>query len=62
MISEYFQRLIKHRGPLSEVVFKMRFRGPCYFSLYTFRKKRTEKEEETRRYVFKKLRKRLNEV
>lgn len=62
MISEYFQRLIKHKDPLSEVVFKMHFRGPCYFSIYTIRKKRTEKEEETRRYVLKKLRKRLNEV
>lgn len=62
MISDYFQRLIKHKDLLSEVVFKMHFRGPCYFSIYTFRKKRTEKEEEIRRYVFKKLRKHLNEV
>lgn len=37
-------------------------RGPYYFCTYTFRKRRTEKEEATRGYFEEKLRKLLNEI
>lgn len=60
MFSEYFQRLISHKNPLSEM-FLRHFRGPYYLCTYTFRK-RTVEEEVTRRYFEEKLRKLLNEV